>query len=98
MYKLSADADRDYAAIYEHTLRAFGKLQARAYRDALKDALVQMAKNPLMAPVFSAASDIRRLNFGAHAVYFQIRDQGILIVRILHQRMDAPRHITDTDA
>lgn len=98
MYKLSAEADKDYAAIYEHTLRAFGKLQARVYRDAIKKVFAQVAANPLMAPVFSAADDIRRFNFGQHAVYFQIQDQGILIVRILHQRMDAPRHLTDTDA
>lgn len=98
MYRLSAEASKDYAAIYEHSIRAFGKLQARAYRDALKDALVQMAKNPLMAPVFSAADEIRRFKFGSHAVYFQIQATGILVVRILHQRMDATRHITDTDA
>lgn len=37
----------------------------------------------------------RRANQGSHAIYFKQTDGGILILRILHQRMDPARHFAD---
>lgn len=93
MYKLSIAAVRDFDTIYEYTVRAFGKTQARDYRDTLKNACAKVAETPLIAPVYPHTPGIRRFTIGQHSIYFQIRESEILIVRILHQQMDAPTHI-----
>jgi len=35
----------------------------------------------------------RRRNVERHMIYFRITDYGIAIIRILHERMDAPHHL-----
>jgi toxin ParE1/3/4 len=35
----------------------------------------------------------RRRSVERHMIYFRITDYGIAIIRILHDRMDAPRHL-----
>jgi toxin ParE1/3/4 len=35
----------------------------------------------------------RRRSIGRHMVYFRITTYGIAVIRILHERMDAPRHL-----
>jgi len=35
----------------------------------------------------------RRRGVERHMIYLRITDFGIVIVRILHHRMDAPRHL-----
>ena len=34
-----------------------------------------------------------KLAVGSHVVYFQLVDDTVLIIRILHQRMDTDRHL-----
>jgi toxin ParE1/3/4 len=35
----------------------------------------------------------RRRGVEHHVIYFKQTDYGIAVIRILHQRMDAPRHL-----
>ena len=35
----------------------------------------------------------RRRCVERHMIYFRITDYGIAVIRILHDRMDAPRHL-----
>jgi toxin ParE1/3/4 len=62
--------------------------------DELVAAFDQLADHPKLG---SACDDIRkgyrRSRMGKHAIYFCITDYGIAIIRILHDRMDAPRHL-----
>ncbi|MRV75366.1 hypothetical protein GJ700_26975 [Duganella sp. FT92W] len=38
-------------------------------------------------------SGYRRSRVERHMIYFRVTDYGIAVVRILHERMDASRHI-----
>jgi toxin ParE1/3/4 len=35
----------------------------------------------------------RGRNVERHMIYFRITDYGIAIIRVLHERMDAPHHL-----
>jgi len=35
----------------------------------------------------------RRRSVEHHMVYFRVTDYGITVIRVLHERMDAPRHL-----
>jgi toxin ParE1/3/4 len=37
--------------------------------------------------------DYRRSSVGRHMIYFRASDYGVAVVRVLHDRMDAPRHL-----
>ena len=35
----------------------------------------------------------RRYNVGRHMIYFRVTSYGIVLIRILHDRMEAARHL-----
>ena len=93
-YRLTPAAERDLEDIWLYTLEQWGSAQADRYVDTLAAAFVELARSPKMA---SACDHIRtgyrRRGVERHMIYLRITDFGIVIVRILHDRMDAPRHL-----
>ena len=92
------EALEDYAAgRAKRELRALldrAPQQAHRYTDALTAAFAELAE----APKSAAACDhiragYRRRGVERHVIYFRITVYGIAIVRILHGRMDALRHL-----
>lgn len=93
MYKLSALAAEDFASIYEYTLLNFGVLQADSYTDDLERAFLLLSKTPLMGYNCSGLGHgLRRHDHQQHAIFYQIRENDIFVIRILHQQMDSMKH------
>jgi len=93
-YRLSWQASRDLEAIAEFTINRFGIERARQYRDELKACFESLAENPTMGRrAEQLAKGLRRLEHGSHIVFYVPLDDGVLLVRVLHHRMDARRHL-----
>jgi toxin ParE1/3/4 len=92
-YRLSKRADTDVFDIGDYTTRRFGIRQAERYHNGLMRTFQRLADNSARA---RAADDITpglmRSNYESHVVFFRREDEGILIVRVLHQSMDPARH------
>jgi toxin ParE1/3/4 len=68
--------------------------QAHRYTDELVAAFDRLALNPQLGPVCDdIRQGYRRSRVGQHAIYFRITDYGIAVIRVLHERMDAPHHL-----
>jgi len=94
MYKLSNLAAEDFAAIYEYTLLNFGALQADIYTDDLDRTFQLLSGSPLMGcECPEIAVGVRRHDHQKHAIFYRQREHDILVIRILHQRMDIWRHL-----
>ena len=92
-YRLTPRAERDLEDIWRYTAEQWSVDQAEKYVDGLIDAMEVLAANPSHGR--SAARirpGYRRQNGGAHVIFFKPSDNGILVVRILHQRMDFESH------
>jgi len=84
----------DLEAIAEYTIERFGIEQARHYRDELKDCLDQLAGNPgLGRRAEQLSAGLRRHEFRSHIIFYRAVDAGILILRVLHYRMDVGWHL-----
>ena len=93
-YRLSARAVTDLAEIADYTVATFGVEQARRYRDDLESCFEYLADNPLLGrSAESLAPGLRRFEHRSHAIFYTKERGGVLIVRILHTRMDARRHL-----
>ena len=93
-YRLSSRAQADLAGIADYTIETFGLRQARRYRDELEACLRSLAENPRLGrPAERLAPGLRRFEHKSHAVFYTECDDGVLIVRALHARMDAPLHL-----
>ena len=91
-YLLSRRAVADIEAIAEYTMQRFGIDQARRYRDDLHSSFKQLADNPRMGrPAEQLSTGLRRLEHQSHVIFYNRTDEDVLIVRILHSRMDVPR-------
>ena len=97
--RLSKRADSDIAEIADYTIRQFGIKQASRYRDGLEKIFRRLAEYPNSGrSAGHLAPRLRRINFESHVIFFLHDEAGVLIVRILHQRMAFNRHpMTDDE-
>jgi toxin ParE1/3/4 len=94
-FRISRRAERDLLSIGEYSLRTSGAAQAARYIDELEDCCLTLADNPgLGRRCDDVRPGLRRLEHGKHVVFYRQEPGGILVSRILHQRMLPDRHLT----
>ncbi len=96
---LTKAARADLRRIYAYTFGKWGEPQADTYLDALRQAMDRIAIGLTTAtPLRSRHPDMFKLRQGRHLVIFQRRDdERILVVRVLHERMDIDAHLEGVD-
>jgi toxin ParE1/3/4 len=93
-YRLTPSAERDLERIWTYTFQRWGIEQANRYTDILTAAFAELAQSPKTAPACNQIRPgYRRRSVERHMIYFRITAYGIAIIRIPHDRMDAPRHL-----
>ncbi len=93
-YRLTPAAERDLEAIWIYTFQEWDAAQANRYIDNITTAFAELAQSPKSAPTCDhIRPGYRRRSVERHVVYFRVMAYGIAIVRVLHDRMDAPRYI-----
>ncbi len=93
-YRLTPAAECDLEMIWTHTRQQWGVEQANCYIDILTADFAELAQSPNIAPACDLIRPgYRRRSVERHMIYFRITTYGIAVVRILHERMDAPRHL-----
>jgi toxin ParE1/3/4 len=91
---ISRKAQQDLRSIYLYTLERFGEPQARRYLEAIDAKISLVAENPSFgAEYFVVRDGLRRYDCEAHAIYYEAKADDILVLRILHGRMDPGRHL-----
>ena len=95
-YRLTRRADGDLDGIYEYTIAKFGLRQARNYLNGLLRCFEFLAESPAAGSrAERLAPGLRRYPYRSHGVFYIPEDSGVLVVRVLHERMDAPRHFVE---
>ena len=81
-----------------YTLRTWGEEQTLRYIDGLEACCQRLADNPASGrPCDHIRPGLRRIEQGKHVVFFRQELGGILVSRILHERMLPERHAVDDD-
>ncbi len=95
-FRFSRRAEADLLSIGDYTLRTWGKTQAARYIGELEDCCQTLADNPALGQHCDEVRPrLRRLEHGKHVVFYRQERGGILVSRILHQRMLPDRHAAD---
>lgn len=93
-YQLTEEADRDVEEILAHSVKSFSVAQSQHYFEALKECIELLADNPNMG---HSAEDILpeylRFPHESHMIFYKSFSSSILVVRILHERMDPNLHL-----
>jgi toxin ParE1/3/4 len=98
-YRLSRLAEAELLEIASYTLSTWGQDQAVRYIDGLEACCRQLVNQPEVGRACDQVRHgLRRMEHGRHVVFYRIEAQGILISRILHQRMLPERQIIDEES
>jgi toxin ParE1/3/4 len=88
-YRTTNRADQDIVGLYAHSARSFGRSHADLYFADLVHCFDLLAGQPQLARERREFTPPVRIHFHkAHAIIYLIRDDGILIVRVLDSRQD----------
>lgn len=93
-YKLSRAAALDINEIYLYGHIQFGEAQADLYATMLENRITIICANPEIGRIDSRVNPaIRRFECERHVIFYDVLEDHILIVRILHGATDYVRHL-----
>jgi toxin ParE1/3/4 len=102
--RLGRQAEQDYVEIVHWTKRSFGEVQARNYSESISLAIQALKDGPdilgsklrdEIEPGIKTLHVARSGRKGRHLVVFRVGSkQTIDVLRLLHDSMDLPRHLS----
>jgi len=91
---LSPAAQTDVDHIWDYTAANWNIDQAERYIGDIRDTCRALAAGEKVSRAVDIREGYRKISVGSHILFFRITDAGLIfIVRILHQSMDANRHL-----
>jgi len=93
MYSLSNKATADVDSILDYSIINFGANVMIDYHKSLEKCFEMLDENPnLGTKVEHIRPDYLCFEHRSHLIFYKKKSQDILIIRILHKSMDAPKH------
>lgn len=90
--RLTPAAYADIDRIWDYTADLWGIEQAESYTDELQVACESIANGNKIGRA-STRPSVYKLRCGAHFIYYRITPDYVDIIRILHGKQDAERHL-----
>ena len=94
---LTEIARADLASIRRYSTRTWGRDRTTQYMDALRDTMKGLVRGAVITrPREDLRPGIQMATSGRHCIFFEADDSHVLVVRVLHDRMDYLRHLSTT--
>lgn len=95
-YILSPSAENDLLEIWDYSTNTWGDAQADRYLKRLESRFIDLAANPAKGKQCNkVALDYLSYREAKHIIFYRQHGQGIVIARILHERMDVAERFAD---
>ena len=99
-YRLSLKACRDLDNIWDYSRDLWGASEAppifaTSYLRDIQTAIELVAERPSAGAILEELPAYRRRPVGSHMILHRLQDGVIMIVRVLHQNMDATRALSE---
>jgi toxin ParE1/3/4 len=97
-FRLTRRAEADMTEIVRYTLDRWGEDQTARYVDELQSHFELLAESPFAGRAYIEVDPaLRRIEFQRHVIFYRPEEGGVVILRILHQRMLPIRHPISDD-
>lgn len=96
-YKLTNKAVADLSKIWEYTFEVWSEKQADKYYDGLISNCEEIAENPDLGGNYEGISkQLLGIKSNRHIIFYRtLNENYVEITRILHERMDLKKRITE---
>ncbi len=91
--RLADEAKADLREIGRFSRAAWGVERTRIYLAALNGKMWGLLENPLRGSRREDIDDLRSVRSGRHVVFYEVTQDGVRVLRILHDQMDHPIHL-----
>lgn len=92
-YRLTPRAVADLEEIWLYTSKNWSLEQADSYHNAIVDALDGLVAGKKAGRPVDIRDGYFKYLVGSHLVFYRLVDSDLVVVRVLHQRMDVGRHL-----
>jgi toxin ParE1/3/4 len=93
-YVLSPLAQKDIDEIWDYTAERWGLSQADNYVSEIRGAIELLVEEPRRGrPCGEVLPRYRKYPAGSHMIFFRPTQEGLVVVRVLHQSMDYEKHL-----
>jgi len=93
-FVLSPAAQADVDEIWDYTAENWGVDQAESYTRDIGDTCKELAAGSRSSRPVDIREGYRKAFVGSHVLFFKTEDAGrIVVMRVLHQKMDAELHL-----
>ncbi|MES9828408.1 MAG: type II toxin-antitoxin system RelE/ParE family toxin [Candidatus Thiodiazotropha sp.] len=91
---LTSAARADLKSIAIYTQKTWGSSQRRSYIKDMDMTFHFLSENPLSGtPCDYITSGLRKHNHKSHTIFYEVDEQSISIIRILHKSMDVEANL-----
>ena len=94
-FSLSGLAEQDLREIWRYTAKTWGEAQADLYTDDLSAAFHDLASGLKSGRPYHGRAGYFSHLMGRHVIFFKEQNESIIVMRILHQRMDVESRLGD---
>lgn len=96
--KLKPLVEQDLVNIWRYTYENWGERQAEQYLDELDSAILNLAEQPYICrDRLEFSPPVRILHIAHHIVIYQVNDNELLIIRVLHESMKVDAWLDDLE-
>lgn len=96
--ELTEIARADLKSIRRYSIRTWGQDRTSQYMTAIRDTLKGLVRGTVRT---RNRDDLRpglqMATTGRHCIFFEADESRVLVVRVLHDRMDYRRHLEDSE-
>ena len=92
-YQLTPLAEADLEEIWVYTLREWSLDQANSYIHDVIDAFEGLKDGSKRGRPTDIRAGYFKYAVGSHVIYFQEQEKNLVVIRVLHGRMDVMRHL-----
>jgi len=97
-YKLTKASESDFDCLWKYTFETWGIRQANQYLFQLKKCIEMLSENPGIGRNRDCISEgLFSFHEARHLILYRKEDHGIRVIRVLHDKMDVPIIITQTE-
>lgn len=92
-YRISPQAESDIEEIWLYTFKNWSLEQADSDHDAIVAAFDDLAAGRKAGRPVDVREGYFKCPVGSHLVFYRFSESGLVVVRVLHQRMDVGQHL-----